>query len=613
MSAARDIIRPALVVFALVNVVAHFTFAVLTAGELVRLTGGGATAGDVALYVVHRVALALALVAIALVAPRVTASRVVVVAAATASWCLAIVDRKVYVMLGVHLDSSAVTTALGNDHILDEIHLGARTLTTLIAVVAAIVVTQWLGAAACARLVTRRPRTTRALGSRRGRAVVGVAVAATWLAAASLVRAAETRRADALAALPLHPLSRLWSKPRPPRAVSYPLPGTPRPTVTQAKDILFVQIESLRADVVTPEHMPNLVALQERLSTIRSAAHWSGGSSTEYSTFSLLYGLYPYVARDFAVDKRTSWPLDTLRANGYRIRGSSASMLRGRRDAGFMLRSFDEYREFTVRQHGDENDLDMLAELRATHDARRAGDGPRFQFVFFSSTHYAYYYPPEYERHRPVLPSGYDAFIAETALTPYRTEVRNRYLNSVEWTDHLLGELFDIYADDLAGGRLIVVLTGDHGEELWDRGMFGHFASTYVSARSRVPLVVHLPGAPRHDVPLSSHVDIWPTLFDYLGLAPAVDPRLYSHGRSLSAPPADRFIVVTGYGFPYATRTLCVVDEAQKYWLEKEYGPDTLFSVSKSATVADDPLPGGESAFARWRLGFVEQLTRFVR
>jgi hypothetical protein len=61
-------------------------------------------------------------------------------------------------------------------------------------------------------------------------------------------------------------------------------------------------------------------------------------------------------------------------------------------------------------------------------------------------------------------------------------------------------------------------------------------------------------------------VDVWPTIFDYLGVDPSVTRR-FSDGRSLlRAPAADPQVLVTGRFFPHADRPSVLVDGTSKYW-----------------------------------------------
>lgn len=108
--------------------------------------------------------------------------------------------------------------------------------------------------------------------------------------------------------------------------------------------------------------------------------------------------------------------------------------------------------------------------------------------------------------------------------------MRDIYDALVQTLDSGLASLFD----DLGGigflEKAVVVVTADHGEELYDHGRIGHGHSLYEEL-VRVPLLISLPGQrSRIDIEgVVSLIDIAPTLLDLLGL---VSPPQFE-GRSL--------------------------------------------------------------------------------
>jgi membrane-anchored protein YejM (alkaline phosphatase superfamily) len=99
-----------------------------------------------------------------------------------------------------------------------------------------------------------------------------------------------------------------------------------------------------------------------------------------------------------------------------------------------------------------------------------------------------------------------------------------------------------------AGGRLddtVILVTGDHGEECYEHGHWGHNAA-FTPEQIRVPLVLHVPGlAPAAHDALTGHQDLAATFLEMLGVEnPPAD---YSQGRSLLGPTADLFQVSCGW------------------------------------------------------------------
>ncbi len=121
----------------------------------------------------------------------------------------------------------------------------------------------------------------------------------------------------------------------------------------------------------------------------------------------------------------------------------------------------------------------------------------------------------------PVPPLGEsltrsDLLGARLANPMTRAYVAARYDNNLRYADDQLARLFAAVGNDD-----IVVYFSDHGEELWDRGRFGH-ARSLAHEVLHVPLVIRAPGfEPGRIPPPVSLVDITPTLIDLLDLDPS--------------------------------------------------------------------------------------------
>ena len=96
--------------------------------------------------------------------------------------------------------------------------------------------------------------------------------------------------------------------------------------------------------------------------------------------------------------------------------------------------------------------------------------------------------------------------------------------------------------------------------------------------------------------PRSSEVDILPSLVAATGLSPPVPPAAYSDGVPLAGADPDRFLLMSGMGFPFTNRQVCVVSPTRKYWLEKERTGKKRFLPTRTTDFLDDceapPVPG---------------------
>jgi arylsulfatase A-like enzyme len=136
----------------------------------------------------------------------------------------------------------------------------------------------------------------------------------------------------------------------------------------------------------------------------------------------------------------------------------------------------------------------------------------------------------------------------------------DKYDSEVAFSDREVGRLLDWMRSSGFMKDTIVILTADHGEAFLEHGMDFHGNRPY-GDQIHIPLVVWTPELPpgRTAAP-ASIIDVAPTVYEFLGLAPAPD----AEGRSLLAPiPADRAI--------FAETPLNIVD-----------GPFNAFAVTQN-------------------------------
>ena len=124
-----------------------------------------------------------------------------------------------------------------------------------------------------------------------------------------------------------------------------------------------------------------------------------------------------------------------------------------------------------------------------------------------------------FDPHAPYLPPE-----------PYATRFANDpYSGEVAYVDEALGKLLRAIDEKGETGRTLFVLTSDHGESLGEHGEMTHGYFGYNST-VRVPLIIAAPGMTASRVKdYVSHVDIFPSVCELLGLEKP--PSL--HGQSL--------------------------------------------------------------------------------
>ena len=111
-----------------------------------------------------------------------------------------------------------------------------------------------------------------------------------------------------------------------------------------------------------------------------------------------------------------------------------------------------------------------------------------------------------------------------------RLVLRYLYDRGVQYTDLVLGELFDVLRGSGLWNNLVVVVTSDHGEAFLEHGSFGH--TTLHEEVIRVPLLVKWPNGARagyrNDQP-STSIDLGPTLVELARLDAGDLPGTHLH------------------------------------------------------------------------------------
>lgn len=281
-------------------------------------------------------------------------------------------------------------------------------------------------------------------------------------------------------------------------------------------NVVLIVVDTLRRDHLPfygydKPTAPFLTTLAARGVVLENA--YSTSAWTAPATASLFTGLYPVQHRvvmgRFAVKQlrkggvpmrlnRIPHPAVTIpemmKAAGY----ASVAVVENsniRPELGFD-QGFDVFQPLNPAQEADVITA-KLTELRAGIVAR----APYFLYLHYMDPH------EPYARNRP--------FFDRTAKGDARRV--SAYDSEIHHVDEHIRRAFELFGWD---ENTLVLLTADHGEELGDRGFWGH-ARTLYGETLNVPLVVVGPGLePRRIRERVSHVDVLPTLAEAVG-APA--------------------------------------------------------------------------------------------
>jgi arylsulfatase A-like enzyme len=306
-------------------------------------------------------------------------------------------------------------------------------------------------------------------------------------------------------------------------------------------NLLFVLVDTLRADRLgsygyARDTSPTMDALAS--TGIRFAKHLAQASWTKASMASLWTSLYPQRSGVTRFDSRLSeearLPAEVLRDAGFQ----TAGIWRNGWVSGYFGfdQGFDVYYSprsrappASVRRENPTISVagtDMDAVDAAREFARVNVDKRFFLYVHLMDVH-------EY------------LYDSDSAL--FGTAFSDIYDNAIRRENAVLDQLMRVFDDADLLDRTLVVVASDHGEAFGERGLEGHARAVFRES-TEVPLLISMPFRLESGIVVKSrtaNVDIWPTLFDLLGIPHKSEsdgrsrlPEILAAGRG-EAPPGD--------------------------------------------------------------------------
>ncbi|MGB2578789.1 hypothetical protein AAIR98_000708 [Elusimicrobium simillimum] len=321
---------------------------------------------------------------------------------------------------------------------------------------------------------------------------------------------------------------------------------------TSNLNVLLILVDSLRFDVFNESVMPNTFNRFVKDNGIYFANNLSGGNATQAGVFSLFYALPSTYWNEFTSEHKPPVLMTEFMAQGYDMAIYSSGKLNS---PEFHKNIFSDIKNLRIESQGPDKydrDIDMQRDF-TNFILNRDGKKPFFGFLFYDSAH-GFTYPPGFtEKFIPSKDLNYLTLTASTDPTPYM----NRYKNSVHFIDSKLGELFAALEVKGLDKNTVIIITGDHGQEINDTGnsFWGH-NSNFTKYQTKTPLVIFWPGKKGAEVSYrTSHYDIVPTIMqDALGCTnPAGD---YSIGMNLFDTTPRGYSLVISY-----TNKAIVVDD----------------------------------------------------
>ena len=278
------------------------------------------------------------------------------------------------------------------------------------------------------------------------------------------------------------------------------------PKQFQKKNVILIVVDACRADHLGAlgygrDNTPFLQALRDsgHLRVVRSF----------YSASCCTYGGVLTMLRSQHWFKMTLHGFglqDVLKRAGYKVHfllgGDLSNFNNLKSFYGPNLDSFsdglDQSRHYTLNDdRGMFESFDKLGPYEGT---------PSFLYLHLMSVHYLGPRLPEYERYTPDTGKWNPVVYG------------NNYDNGVVQADR---NIYEIFKELKRKGYLqnsIVIITGDHGESLGERGQYGHSKNLY-NEEVQPPLLIYDPEPVAYqNLEFARQIDVAPTILDRLGL-----------------------------------------------------------------------------------------------
>jgi N-sulfoglucosamine sulfohydrolase len=271
-------------------------------------------------------------------------------------------------------------------------------------------------------------------------------------------------------------------------------------------------------DEVSPYGVPVRTPSLERMAAegVVMENHFSTGSVCSPARGSLMTGCYPHTHGLMGLTHR-GWALDIDRC---------PPLPKLLADIGFETHLFGFQHEHPFPEHLGYDHLHACSGPCYSEQVapvftdwlrtRRAGSAPFLASIGVHEAHRMGLQPSHFRRdvYQPPDPS-------EVAVPPYLPDVPEvradlaGFYGAVNWADRALGQVMDALDETGLSGDTLLVFTVDHGAS------FMHAKGTLYDGGVKVAMLMRMPGtvaAGRRAGALTSHVDVVPSIFDFMGL-----------------------------------------------------------------------------------------------
>ena len=264
-----------------------------------------------------------------------------------------------------------------------------------------------------------------------------------------------------------------------------PLSYAQKPTINANNNVLIINVESLRADMLNLNNMPNLAALSEQGMNFKN--HFSGANNSRQGVFSLFYGL-PNTYWNAVTENHIAPIFMNQVVAQQRPIGLFSSI--GFVHPEFLQSSFSQLKTTSdVYYSKAENNIQVVQQW-VKWAATQQADKPWFSYVYLEQKNDHLF---SQATHRTI---------------PEQSENLSLYQSQVATIDNQIQRLIDTLKEQKQDKNTIIIITGTHGQSFK-----GQSTNDELINGSHVPLVIIWPDkTPKNIYRMTSHVDIIPTL-----------------------------------------------------------------------------------------------------
>ena len=368
--------------------------------------------------------------------------------------------------------------------------------------------------------------------------------------------------------------------------LNYPLKPLNIESDKEKFNIIMIAVDSLKYSILDNEITPNISEFQKTALTFKH--HYSGGNSTRFGIFSLMYGLNPTYWFTFLNANQRPILFDVLKQLNYEINIFSSTNT-----------NWPEFRktcyvdiQSSIQDHfegkpwkKDKQNTECVLQTLENQDQ----DKLFFSFIFLDAPH-GFSYPDTHNKYR--AKKGDINYIAMSKESDELKNTVKRYKNAVSYIDILFGQMITKLKEKNLYDNSLIILTSDHGQEFYEQGNFGHNTS-FSKAQIHIPFILKLPkileskGLEKYtNTSLTSHQEVVPTLLSLLGVSN--DTSEYSNGYNIFSETFNR-----EYIFSSNWNNNAIVTKDLTYVFSNL--PNKIFSIEIRDSSTYEPLENAES------------------